>query len=352
MFRSPLRRRLGVVAAAAAVVALSLSACSTSSTSSSGSSAGSSGSSSSVDASAFPVTIKSALGSATIPAEPKRVVTLGWGSADTVVALGTTPVGIENVTWGGDSHGDYPWVTSAIEKKGDALPATFNVYPDIDVSAIAALTPDVIIAPQSGLTAAQFTTLSALAPTVAFPDKEWGTPWDEQIAIIGKALGKSTKAASLVTSLKDKLAATAAANPSFSELTFSYVYTAEPGSLSIYQKGDPRVDIISGLGLKEDKTTSALPLTAGTFVSTVGLEKANVLDKTDVLFTWFNDEANEKEIEAQPLFAQIPAVERGSYVANVDQQLATASTVITPLSLPYALDRYVGMIKAAAAKVG
>lgn len=342
-----LRRHLvrATALAVAAGLALSLAACSTSGSPSS------TDSKSSSDSSAYPVTIKSALGSATIDSKPKRVVTIGWGSADTVVSLGTTPVGVEAVTWGGDSHKDYPWVTKAIQKRGDALPKTFAVSPDIDMTALAELNPDVIIAPQSGITAKQFSTLSALAPTVAYPGTAWGTPWDEQIQIIGKVLGESGKATKLVSGIKTTLAKTAAANPEFANLTFSYIYAAEPGALSIYQKGDPRVDIIRGLGLKEDKSLAALPKSPGTFVTTIGLEKADLLKNTDVIFTWFNDEANEKEIEKQALFSSIPAVKRGSYVANVDQQLAMASTVITPLSLPYALDRYVGMIKKAVANV-
>ncbi|ROQ39729.1 iron complex transport system substrate-binding protein [Frondihabitans sp. PhB188] len=340
---SSLLRKSAAIAAAAAL-ALSLAACSTSSD------AGSTDTSSS-SADAFPVTIKSALGSATIESKPQRVVTIGWGAADTVVSLGTTPVGIEEVTWGGDSEKDYPWVTEAIQKRGDALPKTFAVYPDIDMTALAELNPDVIIAPQSGITAKQYKTLSALAPTVAYPGEAWGTSWSDEISIIGKALGETAKADDQVTSIKKTLADTAAANPEFAKYDFTYIYAAEPGALSIYQKGDPRVDIISGLGLTPEKTAAALPKTAGTFVSTIGLEKADELDKTDIVFTWFNDKANQAEIEKQPLYAQIPAVKRGSYVANTNQQLAMASTVITSLSLPYALDRYVDMIKAAVAKV-
>ncbi|KFF58405.1 hypothetical protein JF66_18815, partial [Cryobacterium sp. MLB-32] len=131
----------------------------------------------------FPVTIDSALGSAVIPAEPKRIVTIGWGSADTVVALGTTPVGIEKASWGGDAEGYFPWVRDAIEARGDALPEVFNVYPEIDVEAILALQPDLILAPQSGLSPADYATLSAFAPTVAFPTDAWRTGWADQISI-------------------------------------------------------------------------------------------------------------------------------------------------------------------------
>ncbi|BDZ51074.1 hypothetical protein GCM10025867_33150 [Frondihabitans sucicola] len=100
---TPVLRRVaaGVVALG---LALSLAACSTSSSGSRAERSASSGS----EAGAFPVTIPSALGKATITAAPKRVVTIGWGSADTLVALGVVPVGIEKVTFGGDEHGDSP----------------------------------------------------------------------------------------------------------------------------------------------------------------------------------------------------------------------------------------------------
>lgn len=299
---------------------------------------------------AYPVTITSALGDAVIPAKPKRVVTIGWGAADTLVALGTTPVGMEAATWGGDKDHYYPWVRQAIQKRGDALPKTFDVYPEIDMEKILALTPDLILAPQSGLTAAQYASLSKIAPTVAYPHKPWLTSWSDEIAIIGKAMGQSAKAAKLTASITSTLAKTAAAHPQFAGVNFAYIYAAEPGQLQLYQAGDPRVDLISGLGLTLDPAVAKVPLTSGTFTSTVGLERADLLKNVDVLFTWFNDVANEKAIEAQPLYAQIPAVQRGSYVPNVDNQLAMASSMITPLSVPWALDKYVPMITRAVAK--
>ena len=300
-------------------------------------------------AASFPVTIEGALGSATIPSEPKRVVTIGWGSADTVVALGTTPVGVEAASWGGDADGYFPWVRDAIEARGDSLPAVFDVYPEIDVEAVLALQPDLILAPQSGLSATEYATLSAFAPTVAFPEEAWRTGWAEQISIIGEALGKPVEAESLIGGINTELAAGAAEHPEFADLSFAYVYAAEPGALNLYQAGDPRVDLIAGLGLSIDATVAEIPITPGTFSSTVGLERADLLNNVDVLFTWYNDTANQDAIEAQPLFAQIPAVTRSSYVPNADNQLAMASSMVTPLSVPWALSEYVPMITAAAA---
>ncbi|WP_231556551.1 ABC transporter substrate-binding protein, partial [Cryobacterium sp. MLB-32] len=214
------------------------------------------------------------------------------------------------------------------------------MYPEIDVEAILALQPDLILAPQSGLSPADYATLSAFAPTVAFPTDAWRTGWADQISIIGTALGKPAEAADLIDSITTELAAAAAAHPEFADLSFAYVYTAEPGQLNLYQAGDPRVDLITGLGLKIDSTVAEIPITPGTFSSTVGLERADLLNDVDVLFTWYNDTANQSAIEAQPLFAQIPAVTRGSYVPNPDNQLAMASSMVTPLSVPWALKAY------------
>jgi iron complex transport system substrate-binding protein len=340
------RRGKGRAAAALAIAAagaLLLAGCATSSSGSSSSEPAGDGS--------FPVTLSSSLGDAVIPSAPKRIVTIGWGTADTVVALGTTPVGVEAATWGGDEDQYFPWVRDAIEATGDDLPTTFNVYPEVDVEAILELEPDLILAPQSGISAEEYATLSAVAPTVAYPGDAWRTAWDDQIEIIGKAMGKGSEAAGLVDDIKTQLADAAAAHPEFKDLSFAYVYAAEPGTLSLYQAGDPRVDLISGLGLTLDPTVAAVPISAGTFASTVGLERADLLDDADVVFTWFNDEANQQAIEAQPLFAQIPAVARGSYVPSVDNQLGMASSMLTPLSVPWALDKYIPAIVDAAAKV-
>lgn len=299
---------------------------------------------------AFPVTIPSVLGDAVIPEKPKRVVTIGWGTADTVVALGTTPVGMEAATWGGDDEQYFPWVREAIEKSGEQLPAVFNVYPEIDMEAVLQLAPDLILAPQSGLTQAQYDTLSALAPTVAYPKGAWVTNWSDQITIIGKALGESEQAAGLISGIKADLADAAAQHPEFSDLTFAYIYAAVPGKLDLYKDGDPRVDILTALGLKEDESVAAVDANDG-FYASVGLERTDLLDHADMIFTWFNDEANKKQIEAQPLYARIPAVKRGSYLPITDTQLAMATSLITPLSVPWALQRYVPMISDAAVKV-
>jgi iron complex transport system substrate-binding protein len=298
---------------------------------------------------AFPVTIEQTQGVVTIPKQPERVVTLGWASTDAAIALGTVPVGAEKSSWGGEKDGQYPWIVKAVKDAGGVLPQMVTMYPELDMKKVVSLKPDLILAPYSGLTNAQFKQLSQLAPTVSFPGKSWGTSWQQAITISGKALGKQKQAANIVAGIKDRFAAAARANPEFAGRSIAYLYASQPGTLGVYQPGDSRVDYLRYLGFADDETMRALPETAEHY-SEIGMESANKLDATDVVLTWFNSADNKKEVEAQPLYAQIPAVERGSYVPMADPTVAMARTLITPYTLDFALKGYVKDLKAAVAK--
>ncbi|MGY4645235.1 ABC transporter substrate-binding protein [Cellulomonas sp. URHB0016] len=343
-----LPHRFAVVAtatAAALSLAVSLAAC--------GGSSGPDDASASPDAAAdaaFPVTIVSALGSTTIETKPERVVTLGWGAADIALELGTVPVGIEADTWGGDADGYQPWFREAVEKQGAALPTTIAGYP-LDVDAIVALNPDLVLAPQSGLDQATFDQLSELVPVVAYPGEPWQTTIGDQVTIAANALGVPDAAAPLLKERQDAIDAAAAANPDLAGKTFAYVYAGtEPGSLAVYLPGDPRVELLTSLGMTLAPSVAGLSASPGTFAATLGLENADQLDDVQVLFTWFNDETEQAATEQQPLFARIPAFEQGAYVPMLDRGLGMAVSVATPLSVPWALDAYVPLIATAAAK--
>ncbi len=133
------------------------------------------------------VTIEGALGNAVITEKPERIVTLGMGSAETVIALGTIPVGVEKYAWGSDDTGYLPWVHEAVTKQGGELPEQFTGGTDLNIEAIIALEPDLILAPWSGITQQQFDSLNAFAPTVAYAESPWTITWEDQINVIGKA---------------------------------------------------------------------------------------------------------------------------------------------------------------------
>ncbi|PRY02311.1 iron-siderophore ABC transporter substrate-binding protein [Allonocardiopsis opalescens] len=299
----------------------------------------------------FPVTIESALGTAEITERPERIVTLGQGSAETVIALGEIPVGVEEYAWGSDDTGYLPWVHEAVTEAGGELPEQFTGGEDVDIAAILELEPDVILAPWSGITQEQFDLLSEIAPTVAYPDLAWSTDWDQQIRTIGQAMGLPDEAEGLITDIEAQFAEVAEAHPEYADVTFSYIYTNGPGTLGVFLPDEQRVAMVSGLGLTVDPVVETFPETEGTDSALIGLENADQLSGSDLVFTFYTDAQTREEIEAQPLYGAIPAVERGSLVAGDDNSFVTASSMINPLTVPWVIDRYLPLIDEAIAQV-
>ncbi|MEW1906316.1 iron-siderophore ABC transporter substrate-binding protein [Streptomyces sp. NPDC086147] len=344
---TPLRRRALVAGAAAVALGLMVTGCGSDEKKDDAA-----GPASEAPAGAFPVTIKSALGEAVIKEKPKRVVTLGQGSAETAIALGNVPVGIEEYPWGSDKTGYLPWIHEAVTKSGATLPKQFKGGEELDIEAITELEPDVILAPWSGLTQKQYDVLKDIAPTVAYPEKAWSTNWDQQIEIVAKALGQPEKAKELESKIDKQLADAAASRPNYKNVTFSYIYNTGPGTLGVFKPEEQRVAMVSKLGLKVDPVVNTFKETEGTDSALIGLENANKLSKSDIAFTFYMDEKSRKTVEAQPLYAAIPAVKKGALVYSHDTPFVTASSMINPLTVPYSIERYLPMIDKAVAKAG
>jgi iron complex transport system substrate-binding protein len=298
-----------------------------------------------------PVTIEHALGVAEITERPERVVTLGMGSAETAIALGVVPVGMEEYPWGSDETGYLPWVHEALTEQGAELPDQFVGATELDVEAVLALEPDLVLAPWSGVTQGQYDQLSAIAPTVAYPEAPWTITWDEQIRTIGQALGEEDAAQGLVDGIEQQLAD--AARPEYEGITFSYVYHGDPGTLGVFFPDEQRVAMVRALGLTVDPVVETLrdQEVAGTDSAVVSMENAHLLDDSDLVFTWYSDADTRASVEADPMYGSIPAVARGSVVAVEDQSFVTASSIINPLTVPWTIERYVPIIDEAVAQL-
>lgn len=338
------RRRHLAAASALMAIALVLSACG--SQTSDGDADESSGDG------AFPVTIKHAFGKTTIKDTPERVVTIGTGSTGTAIALGNTPVGTDEYEWGADESGHLPWVREAVEEAGDELPEQFTGGTELDIEAVLKLDPDVILAPWSGITKKQYELLSDFAPTVAYPNKPWTTDWKTQMTMIGKALGKEKQAKAEIDKITKRLKKVGDENPEFSEHTFAYIYTDGPGTLGVYMPTEQRVEMLTMMGLKVAPEIKDLPRDDGADWKLIGLENADKLDDADLVFTWYANDKARKDVTSQPLYAQIPAIERDTVVTSNDHSFVTASSIINPLTVPWSVDRYVPKIKKAIAKSG
>lgn len=180
----------------------------------------------------FPVTVEHALGRTTVATEPTRVVSVGPVSADVVIALGLVPLALPAAGAGDTDHGLHPWTAQALEALGvdwDAAGAPTLVgrlgletsSQDV-LTVLADLRPDLILGVAAGLTQDQYDALSAIAPTIARPvgAPPLGGPWDQEVTLIGRALGRSAAAEALVRGTQTAVTRATSAYPHLSGATY------------------------------------------------------------------------------------------------------------------------------------
>nr|WP_246306580.1 iron-siderophore ABC transporter substrate-binding protein [Herbiconiux flava] len=293
------------------------------------------------------VTIEHAFGETTVPADPQNVVTLGWGSTDAAIALGTIPVAIPFDSYAGDDDGVLPWVKEAVETAGaelpEILPETIDDEPPYE--AIAAADPDVILAVYSGITEEQYETLSQIAPTVAYPDQAWSTPWRDVVTTVGKALGKDEQATEVLQGIDDQLAEAAAAHPEFEGKTIAAVWDVA-GTFYVYKKEDPRVEFMLDLGFESAPAVDELANGDSTFFYTLSYEQLDQL-QADVVLSYSDTQAEADAFLTAPQTSVIPAVQAGNVAQLVGTQYIAAVSPPTALSLPWGLDQLVDALAAA-----
>jgi iron complex transport system substrate-binding protein len=295
------------------------------------------------EGSAFPVTIEHTFGSTTIDERPERVVTLGWSAQDVVYALGVMPVGMPSFSYGGGDDGVLPWDDEHYDPEQTTLLDTTDGPP---LEEIAALRPDVILAPYEGFDESVYRDLSQIAPTVAYPGDPWTTPWEEQTRMIGATLGLPDEAQQLITDTQDTVAERAAEHPEFEGLTFAYT-SMGADALYLYKGDDPRVKLIEALGFSLAPSVDELAGdSAESFYAQLSLEAAADID-SDVL-VGFADGITADEVTASPVYAQVPAIQRDAAVVLDDQSFAAAVSSVSVLSIPFALEQLVDRLAVAA----
>jgi iron complex transport system substrate-binding protein len=293
---------------------------------------------------AFPVEIEHKFGSTTIEEAPERIVTVGLTDQDAVLALGVVPVGITD--WFGDHpHAVWPWAQDLL---GGAEPEVLDGEEGPDLEAIAALRPDVIVGLYAGLTEEQYDLLSQIAPTVAQPGDhvDWGIPWQEQTATVGRVLGKADEAEALVQDVEDRFAQVRADHPEF-EGAIGVVATPYQGTISVYAPEDPRGRFLADLGFVPFEGLE--DLAGDQFASELSMEQIELLDVDALVWILGHDvEADLARLHEEPLYAGLSVVREGREVgvSNYDT-LGGATSFQTVLSVPVLLDGLVPMLAAA-----
>lgn len=298
---------------------------------------------------AFPVTIEHAFGETVIPAEPQRVVTWGWGSADAVLAIGVVPVAIPFQGYGGDEDGVLPWVADRLAELGAQTPTILPDSAEAPVEAIAAAEPDLILAHYSGLTAEEYDLLSAIAPTVAYPDQAWSTPWREVIETTGRALGRSVEAAGVLDGIDDAVAAAAAEHPEFDGVSVAQVWDTGD-SFYVYSPADPRVEFTEDLGFVTAPSVAELSTGESTFYFTLSHEQLDRLS-SDLLIAYADDRTSLDAFLTSAPAQAMPQVTAGDVAGVVGQSFVASVSPPTALSLTWGLQEYVDLLAEAVAGI-
>jgi iron-siderophore transport system substrate-binding protein len=294
--------------------------------------------------SAFPVTVQHKFGSTTIQAEPKRIVTVGLTDQDSVLALGTVPVG--TTEWIGGYPGAIgPW---AAGKLGGAPAPTVlkDTGTGPQVEKIAALRPDLILAVYGGLTKEQYETLSKLAPVVAQPKEyaDYGVPWERQTELIGRTLGKEAAAKKLVADVRQRFRTLAGQHPEFAKAT-AVMATPYEG-IFVYGSQDSRSRVLTSLGFT---LPAGLDKAIGdSFGANISKERTDLLDTGVIVWIVADPTADAAKLHEDKLYADLNVVGQGREVFVKEAgDFGNAVSFVSPLSLPYMLDRLVPQLAVA-----
>jgi len=324
MPRRPAHR--AVVLGAVAALTTGLSACGGAEEEPAAAATSSSGSS-------WPVTIENAFGTTEVPEEPQRVVTVGFNDQDFVLALGVTPVGVR------ENLGDYdtdqrPWAQEQLAGAGE-IPTVGGE--EIDVEAVAALQPDLIVGVYSYMDQAVYDQLSGIAPTLAQTDEhpDGATPWQEQTLLTGQALGREDEAQRLVDDVEARFDQVVSENPDFAGASLALDLTGVGSGHYLLGRDDLRTQFFTDLGFTvPDASTD------------VSQERLDLLE-ADVLAV---NGYTAQDAAGDPLFSGLDVVTQGRTVllGRDSGAVSAALGYGSPLSLPYLLDELVPALADAA----
>lgn len=281
---------------------------------------------------AFPVTVSTAFGNVEIEEEPTRVVALGWGDAETALALGVQPVGASDwLAFGGEGVG--PWSEGLYDEAPELIDTSEPSF-----EAIAALEPDLILDTKSDGTQERYDLLSQIAPTVGAPEGvgAFQTTYEQQLELVGEALGRTEEADELAAEVTEAFETAAAEHPEFEGTEVAVAAFTSEG-YTAYVQGDTRVDFMEELGFVnkpaiQDQATSS-------FYIPVSEEQVSLLDsELTVAFPIYVEAA---EYTSNPLWQALPSVQDGRSVVLEDEALANAFSIGTAPSIRYALENAV-----------
>ncbi len=276
-------------------------------------------------------TLTTAFGEVEAPGAPERVVTLYEGALDTALAAGVMPLGAVT-TRGGDGVARY------IEAHlGAQRPAIVGVVREINLEAVLALRPDLILAPPQ-LPEAQYRLLSRIAPTVV-PLSEGLQPeaWRDEARLFGQAMGRDAEIEAMLEQVDARAAAVAER------------IAADAAPSAVLVRWMPQGPMV----MSDQLFTAGLLRAAGVAIHAAGLVREGVshsdplslenlarLEADWLFLATLNEEGRDalEAAKASPAFARLDVVTRDQVVAVDGQLWSSASGPLAALAILDELD--------------
>ncbi|MEI4274146.1 ABC transporter substrate-binding protein [Klenkia sp. LSe6-5] len=277
---------------------------------------------------AFPVTIEHIWGETTVPERPERVVALGVTDSDPLLGMGVVPLAVTPFVFYADTNGVGPWAQDLL---GGAEPEVFTSS-EVDVEAVAALRPDLIVGVSAGFDEPVYQQLSAIAPTLVRPagTVAYGVDRDVATRMIAQAVGEVDRGEELIAAADQAVADAVAEHPEFAGATgVAALYSG--GQYYAFLPADARGRALTGLGIELPAAITDQD-TGESFYVDVSAERLDLLD-ADVLLV-LTDPDSVATVESDPVLAQVPVVARGGMVVDAGD-VRGALSYNSVLSAPY-----------------
>ncbi|WP_307832093.1 iron-siderophore ABC transporter substrate-binding protein [Prauserella cavernicola] len=298
--------------------------------------------------------IDHAFGSTTIEEQPERVAAVAWSNQEVPLELGIVPVGMAKANFGDDDgDGVLPWVEAKLEELGAETPALFDETDGIDFEAVSDTQPDVILAPYSGLTEEEYTTLSEIAPVVAYPETAWGTSWRDSITMSSKALGRASDGEAMIAGIEGQIEEITAKYPQLegkSAMFITHFDTTDLSQIGFYTTHDTRTEFFTDLGMTMPDSIASASEGTDKFTLRQSAEQIDTFNDVDVIVGYGDDEVA-AALAADPLMSKMRAVANDSVVMLSGDSPAGTAANPTPMSVSWVLEEYAGHLAEAADKV-
>ncbi|WP_419899619.1 ABC transporter substrate-binding protein [Roseomonas sp. USHLN139] len=280
-------------------------------------------------AAATEIRLDDAFGGIVLTKIPERVVSLGFTTHDTLLALGVQPVAVRH--WFGDAPGGiWPWAQPLLQR-----PAPVLLNGDVSVERVAELRPDLIVGIGSGITPEIHATLSKFAPVLMHERGQatYGTPWDSLARRLGQALGRAPEAEAAIAAARRSFAAARARHPGWAgrSAVAAYSFGGETGA---FTRSDTRGRFLAELGLVVPEAVEQRRAPQG-FYARLSPEDLSPLEAD--LLIWISASGQMAEIAALPLRRLLRAHREGREVVAT-ALVSAALSFGSVLSLPFALE--------------